>query len=273
MNEPVYDVVDVWAQQPTEQFMQQPWLATLLRWTGLESEPVSTADTLAEMDRANVSIALLSAWHAPEGDLIPNRNVAAVVDEHPDRFRGLVSVDPRDPVRAVAELRAVVRDHNFVGLRFVPWLWDLPPYDRLLYPLYTACVELGIAFCTQIGHTGPLRRSEPGRPIPYLEDILLDFPDLVVVGGHVGVPWIDEVIFLLDKFPNFYVDTSAYVTGRLPAALVDYMRDRRSHRVMFGTNWPMLSATRCLRDLKELQLTADGRHRYLSGNAQEVFKL
>jgi len=58
---------------------------------------------------------------------------------------------------------------------------------------YVAGVELGIPFCTQIGHTGPLCESEPGRPIPYLDRVQLDFRDLVVVGGHVAFPWIDEV--------------------------------------------------------------------------------
>jgi predicted TIM-barrel fold metal-dependent hydrolase len=71
-------------------------------------------------------------------------------------------------------------------------------------------VELGVPVCTQIGHTGPLCPSEPGRPIPYLDNVLLDFPDLVVVGGHVGHPWLDEVVSLATKYPNFYVDTSAY---------------------------------------------------------------
>jgi uncharacterized protein len=76
--------------------------------------------------------------------------------------------------------------------------------------------------------------------------VLLESPDLVVVGGHVGYPWIDEVLSLATKYPNFYVDTSAYAVHRLPAALVDYMRGRGRGRVLFGTNWPMLSPQRSL---------------------------
>ena len=132
-------------------------------------------------------------------------------------------------------------------------------------------VELGIPFCTQIGHTGPLCPSEPGRPIPYLETVLLEFPELVVIGGHVGAPWIDEVLFLAKKFPNFYIDTSAYAVHRLPPALVDYMRESGRTRVLFGTNWPMLSAQRCLERLDELGLDADARDLYLGGNAARVF--
>jgi predicted TIM-barrel fold metal-dependent hydrolase len=70
----------------------------------------------------------------------------------------------------------------------VPWLWNLPPNDRRYYPLYAECCELDIPFCTQVGHTGPLQPSEPGRPIPYLEEVALDFPDLKIVCGHIGFP-------------------------------------------------------------------------------------
>ena len=205
-------VVDAWSQIITERFKQAPWLSTLRRWTGKGDDgnwPSSLDATLAAMDEAGVDVSLISAWHGPQGSLISNDEVAACIDQAPRRFAGLATVDLTNPVKAVAELRRVVGRRRFVGVRVVPWLWDLPPNDRRYYPIYVACVELGVPFCTQIGHTGPLCRSEPGRPIPYLDDVLLDFPELVVVGGHVGFPWIDEVISLAHKYPNFYVDTSA----------------------------------------------------------------
>lgn len=63
-----------------------------------------------------------------------------------------------------------------------------------------------------------------------------------VVGGHVGFPWVDEVVSLSIKFPNFYVDTSAYGLHRLPDGFVAYLRGIGAGRVMFGTNWPMFAA-------------------------------
>lgn len=267
-------IVDVWSQNPTERFLKQPWLATLLRWTGQEGlGPMPLDATVGAMDAAGVSVALLSAWHGPMGSLISNDEVAADIAVHPDRFAGLASVDLNDPVNAVREIRRSVTELGFVGVRVVPWLWDLPPNDRRYYPLYVACVELGVPFCLQIGHTGPLRSSEPGRPIPYLEQVLLDFPDLVVVGGHVGYPWIPEVITLFHKFPNFYVDTSAYAAHRLPTDFVEFLRGPGRTRIMFGTNWPMIAADRALARLDELGLDEETRELYLSGNARRVFTL
>lgn len=267
-------IVDVWAQHPTDRFLGQPWLASLERWRGGAFKAFPLEKTVSVMDAAGVGTALLSAWHGPDGSLISNDEVAESIAAYPDRFAGLATVDLADPVGAGREIRRCVEEvGGFVGVRVVPWLWNLPPNDRRYYPVYVACVELGIPFCTQIGHTGPLRPSEPGRPIPYLDEVLLDFPDLVVVAGHVGFPWIDEVVSLATKYPNFYVDTSAYAVHRLSADFVDFLRGRGRTRVMFGTNWPMLSPEAALARLDELGLDEETTDLYLSGNARRVFKL
>ena len=267
--------IDVWAQITTDRMARQPWMETLLRWTdragGISVPTVSS--TLAAMDKGEVDISLLSAWHGPQGSLISNEEVADYIDAAPDRFRGLATVDLTNPMQAVREIRRWVDGKRFVGVRLVPWLWDLPPNHRLYYPVYAACVEAGVPFCTQIGHTGPLKRSENGRPIPYLEDVLLDFPELVVVGGHVGFPWIDELISLAVKFPNFHVDTSAYALHRLPADFVAFMKGVGRGRVMFGTNWPMVSPEQCLKGLPQLELSADDQAAFLHGTARRVFEL
>jgi len=267
--------IDVWAQLVTPRMAAAPWGETLRRWTKQTESTVtpSTEQTLAAMDAADVDISLLSAWYGPEGSLISNAEVSNQIDQAPDRFRGLASADIRRPLEAVREIRDVVDGKRFIGVRIVPWLWDLPPNHRLYYPIFTACADLGVPLCTQIGHTGPLRRSEVGRLIPYLEDVLLDFPDLTIVGGHVGFPWINELVSLTVKFPNFYVDTSAYAVHRLPADFVSYMKTIGSSRVMFGTNWPMISPTDCLQSLSKLNLTPDQIESFLSGNARRVFKL
>ena len=267
--------IDVWGQIITERMARAPWLATLLRWTDQKGVGAASSvpATLAAMDEAGVDMTLLSAWHGPEGALISNEEVAAQIDAAPDRFRGLASVDLNDPMGAVREIRRWADGKRFVGVRVVPWLWDLPPNDRRYYPVYGACVDAGVPFCTQIGHTGPLKRSETGRPIPYLEDVLLDFPELKVVGGHVGFPWVNELVTLTVKFPNFYVDTSAYALHRLPPDFIAYMKGPGRGRVMFGANWPMLSPKQCLAGLDGLGLTEEETARFLSGAATEVFNL
>jgi predicted TIM-barrel fold metal-dependent hydrolase len=262
--------VDAWAQVPNDRFMAQPWLEPLLRWTGTDRVSPSVDDLLRAMDDGGVDRALVCGWWGPSGELIGNDEVVRTVARHPDRLLPVVSVDLRDPMGAVREIRRRAAE-GAVAVRVVPWLWDLPPDHRRYAPVYVACVETGLPFCTQVGHTGPLCPSEPGRPIPYLDHVLLDFPDLVVVGGHVGVPWIDEVLSLCHKYPNFHVDTSAYAVHRLPPALVEYLRGPGRTRVLFGTNFPMLTPSRALARLDDLGLDDEARALFLGGNAERIF--
>lgn len=267
-------IIDAWMQIMTPKMATQPWMETLLRWTGQAREALlpDVGATLAAMDAGGVETGLISAWTGPEGALISNDETAANAKASNGRLKPVMSVDLNDPMEAVREIRRRARE-GFVGVRALPWLWGLPPNDRRYYPVYTACIDEGLPFCTQIGHTGPLRPSEYGRLIPYLEDVLLDFPELTVVGGHVGFPWIDEVATLLHKFPNFYVDTSAYVLHRLPPNFVRLMKQEGKGRIMFGTNWPMLSPQRCLKGLDNLGLDDNARDAFLSETAKRVFKL
>jgi uncharacterized protein len=265
-------IVDVWMQHPTLRFLQQDMFESLRRWTGQPlSEEVTIDRTLAVMDESDVERGMICAWYDASGPLISNDEVAGWVAAHPDRLTGIASVDLRRPRLAVMELRRAVSELGFRGLRIVPWLWGLPPNHRLYYPLFAECVELGIPFMTQVGHTGPLRTSETGRPIPYLDDVALEFPDLVIVGGHIGYPWTTEMIALATKYPNVYIDTSAYVAHRYPAELVEYMRGHGRRKVLFGTNYPMITPARALKRLGELALDDEARDLFLGGNASRLF--
>ncbi|MEM9292259.1 MAG: amidohydrolase family protein [Acidobacteriota bacterium] len=268
------EVIDAWMQHPTRRFLEQPMFDSLRRWSGDDSIPeISLEMTLGAMQQSGVSLGLTAAWWGPTGALIENDEVAAFVQAYPERLAGVASVDLNRPMDAVRELRRCVRELGFVALRIIPWLWGLPPDDRRYYPLYAECIELDIPFCLQVGHTGPLRSSETGRPIPYLENVLLDFPELRVVAGHIGAPWTQEILSLATKFPNLYIDTSAYKITRYPADFVQYLRGRGAKKVLFGTNYPMLTGAACLEGLEELQLSEENQALFLAGNARKVFKL
>jgi uncharacterized protein len=270
-------VIDVWMQHPTLRFLEQEMFASLRRWTGGEipSAPPPIGFTVSAMDAAGVDFGLLSAWTAPhQPPLISNEDVAGWVAEHPGRFAGLAAVDLNRPMQAVRELRRCVGELGFKGLRVIPWLWEAPPTDRRYYPLYATCAELGVPFFTQVGHTGPLRPSEPGRPIPYIDQVALDFPELVIVGGHIGYPWTEEMIAVCRKHENVFIDTSAYTPQRFPPELVRYMSERGGRRkVLFGTNFPMIGHRQALDGLDQLGLDDDARELFLHGNARRLLGL
>lgn len=268
-------VIDVWMQHPSPGFSQHRMFDSLRRWTRSESlsSDIPLETTIAAMDEAGIRIGLISAWWGPQGPLIKNDEVASFIQRYPNRFVGIASVDLYRSMDAIRELRRCVGELGFRGLRIVPWLWNLPPDDRRYYPLYAECVELGIPFCLQVGHTGPLCPSEPGRPIPYLDHVALEFPELQIVAGHIGYPWTAEMISLATKYPNVYIDTSAYKSSRYPRELVDYLRGHGRKKVLFGSNYPMLRPGECLRDLATLKLDDETQRMFLYENAERVFSL
>ncbi len=247
---------------------------SLRRWTkgDIPTEPLPVSMTIGAMDAADVGKALISAWVAPNKVMISNDEVHAFVGEAPDRLIGVGSVDISKPMQAVAEIRRCVTELGFKAIRVLPWLWELPPTDRLFYPVYTICSDLGMPFCTQIGHTGPLMPSEVGRPI-YLDRVALDFPELTIVGGHIGYPWTDEAIAVATKHANVYIDTSAYTVQRYPQQLVDYLTSNGRRKVLFGTNYPMITPAKALTGLDDLGLDDETRELFLHENAARVFRL
>ena len=269
-------IVDAWMQHPTPGFLSHRSFESLLRWTGQEppTEEIPIEASIAAMDDADVRMGMLSAWHAPSGPMIGNEEVAAWCAAHPDRFAGLASVDLSRPMEAVRELKRRVEEDGFKGLRMLPWLWETPPTDRRFYPLFAACVELGVPFCTQVGHTGPLMPSDVGRPIPYIDQVAIDFPELVIVGGHIGYPWTEEMVAVCRKHENVYIDTSAYTPKRYPRELVDYMKSRSGRRkVLWGSNYPMIGPAAALEGVDGLGLDDETTELFLGGNTRRVFDL
>lgn len=269
------DVIDAWAQPVTGVIREaMPEVARLFERSGMAQlldVVLKPEQVVAMMDRAGIDRLMLSAWCRPGRWVISNDQVADWVRAFPDRFSGVAAVNLSRPMEAVHELDRAVSDLGFRALRVVPWLWELPPDHRLYYPLYARCVELGIPFCTQVGHTGPLMSSETGRPVPYLDRVALDFPELTIVAGHIGHPWTEEMIGVAWKHDNVVIDTSAWLPRYYPRALLDFINGPGGDKVLFGTNFPQLSLERCMEDVEALDIREEVKEKFLGGNSKRVF--
>lgn len=267
-------IVDAWIQHPTARQFGDPIFDSLRRWTrGTVPEvelPVSM--TVAAMEQAGVDRAMTTAWAAPRNIMISNDEVAAFVEQGEGKLVGVGSVDISKPMKAVREIRRCVLELGFKAIRILPWLWEVPPTDRRFYPVYTACCDLGVPFCTQIGHTGPLMPSEVGRPI-YLDQVALDFPELTIVAGHIGYPWTEEAISIARKHENLYIDTSAYTVRRYPKEFVEYLRGHGRRKILFASDYPMITPSKALEGLDDLALDEETKRLFLGENAARVYGL
>ena len=195
-----------------------------------------------------------------------------LADKHPGRLYVAAMVDapstPTANARRVRELRA-----SFAGFRLVrvaPLVSQVPINDRLWYPVYAACEELGVPVAINVGVPGPRVRSACQDPV-LLEDVLIDFPDLVVIGAHMGHPYEALLMQYMLKWPNLYLSTTAYLPKYMDPALVKFMDSSRGRgRVVFGSDHPFLSLPRAIESARALPLSADAMDAFLGGTARRL---
>ena len=220
------------------------------------SAGIEVDEMLRRMDRAGIEHAFLiapkvgplgprSTWH------LPYEVVAEAVRAHPDRFFGIAGVDPTEGMRGLDALRRAVEEHGFIGAHGYPHWFELPPDHARWYPIYAKCCELDIPIQLQVGqsmvYAPDYPRRSVGRPIT-LDAVACDFPELRLIGIHVGIPWHDEMIAMAWKHPNVFIGSDAHAPKYWPQSFVHYADSYGRNKVLFGTDFPVLDFERTMRD-------------------------
>ncbi|MGW5382621.1 amidohydrolase family protein [Nocardia sp. NPDC003963] len=232
-------------------------------------EQVELGALLDEMDEQGVEKAVLMYSMRK-----PSATALKFADAHPERFGlALNGVDLRHPVSSLRELGALVKDLPVVYTTMGPSFWgdgQFPPTDAMYYPLYYKCAEMDLPLCMNTGLPGPPIPGEVQNPI-YLDRVCYRFPELRLCMIHGADPWWDVAIRLLMKYPNLRLMTSAWSPKRLPDSLIHFMRTRGKDKVIFGSDWPVLTMRRVVPETRALDLPGDVLDNYLYQNAQDFF--
>jgi predicted TIM-barrel fold metal-dependent hydrolase len=239
---------------------------------------IGADDYVRIMDEAKVEHSLLIAVRAGDPQWrgsfeIPYEQVARWCDRHPTRFSGLAGVDP---TRGMAQLRDLERAAalGFVGAHAYPHWFRLAPDAAQWYPIYAKCCELDLPYMLQVGqnliYQQHVRLPSVARPI-LLDQVAIDFPDLTLIGIHVGTPWADEMIAMAWKHERVFIGIDAYAPKHLPASLVRYMNSYGSHKVLFGTDWPVIDPRRAVAEITEHRLRPSAYEQVMRANALRVF--
>lgn len=242
---------------------------------------VALDDYLAMMDEAGIERSLLIAVRA--GDMkiegsfeVPYEYVAEACAQYPARFSGLAGVDPTRGMQGLRDLERAVEEYGFVGAHWYPHWFSMPPDAAQIYPYYAKCCELGIPIMMQVGQNLVYSRTRrlPTVANPMLLDrVAIDFPELALIGIHIGVPWTDEMISMCWKHDNVYTAGDAYAPRHWPAQLVHYADTYGSRKVLFGTDWPVIDPRRAVREVDELGFRPESKQRLMRDNALELFGL
>ena len=242
---------------------------------------VSIEAYLEKMDRAGIQRSLLIAVRA--GDLrvkysfeIPYERVAEICQKYPDRFSGLAGVDPTRGMQGLRELTHAVHEYGFVGAHLYPHWFEMAPDHARYYPIYAKCCELEIPIMMQVGHCLRYQKDRVlpsvGRPIT-LDRVAIDFPELTLIGIHIGYPWTEEMISVAWKHPNVYIGTDAYAPRHWQSPLVHFINTWGQDKVLFGTDWPVIDPERALTEIHGLDLRPEPRQKLLRDTALRVFRL
>ena len=236
---------------------------------------------LEKMDLAGIERSLLIAVRAgdirvPESFEIPYSRVYEICQEHPTRFSGLAGIDPFRGMAGLKDLEEAVNDMGFVGAHLYPHWCELPPDHAKYYPYYAKCCELDIPIMMQVGHNLIYSRNRRlpsvGKPI-YLDQVAIDFPELKLIGIHIGIPWTEEMISMCWKHENVFTAGDAYAPKYWPEAFVHYANSYGRNKVMFGTDWPVIDPIRAVKEVEDLGFREEAKKLIMRDNALKVFNL
>ncbi|WP_106400794.1 amidohydrolase family protein [Actinocorallia populi] len=211
---------------------------------------------------------------------LSSEEIAEAAAAHPDVLIPFGSVDPRTGAEAVARARRLVADHAVRGFKFHPSLQGFAPDDPRHYPLYEALEELGVPALFHTGQTGIGAGLPGGRGIKLrysdpmlIDDVAADFPGLTIILAHPSVPWQDEAISIATHKANVYIDLSGWSPKYFPPQLVRAASRQLRHKVLFGSDFPVITPDRWLADFADLDVRPEARPLILKDNAARILGL
>lgn len=277
-------VVDAWVNIFPEAFAAR-WAAKdeqqgVLQLFGPDLAKGPTVEGLvAAMDDAGVATGVLTAGlsdpeRAHRRGGFAAEDFLAIAEEHPGRFVVSAAVDRATrPAVNVRRLRELAQHPAFVLARVTPLVEQYELNHRLYYPVYAAAEELGVPVSINVGVPGPQVRSRCQDPV-LLEDVLIDFPGLTVIGAHMGHPYEALLIQYMLKWPQLHLMTSAYLATYMDPSIVKFMDSSRGRgRLMFASDHPVIPVGKALDAARALPISEEAMAEFLGGAAARVLGL
>jgi predicted TIM-barrel fold metal-dependent hydrolase len=245
-------------------------------------QPLPTVDDVAAhyRERRMAAVVFTVDWESRSGIApIPNEEIAEAAAANADVLVPFASVDPARP-DAVEQARRLIAEHGVQGFKFHPNLQAFFPNDRSAYPLYEAIAEAGLPALFHTGHSG-IGTGVPGGGgfrLKYsnpmcLDDVAADFPELQIVLAHPSFPWQDEAISVCLHKQNVWIDLSGWSPRYFPPQLVQYANSQLRTKVLFGSDFPLITPDRWLADFAEAPFKDEVRPLILKENAARLLGL
>jgi hypothetical protein len=211
---------------------------------------------------------------------ITNEEIAELAHKESDVAIPFASIDPHRGDDGVRQARRLIKDFGVKGFKFHPTVQEFYPNDRIAYPLYEVIAEAKLPALFHTGQTGVGAGTRGGggirlkysNPI-YLDDVAVDFPDMPIVLAHPSFPWQEEALSVATHKPQVYIDLSGWSPKYFPPILVQYANTLLKDKMLFGSDYPVMSPERWMADFDKLDIKPEVRPLILKQNAAKLLKL
>ena len=211
---------------------------------------------------------------------IPNEEIAAAARDNPDILIAFASIDPHKGRMGAREARRLIEDYGVKGFKFHPTVQGFHPYDRMAWPIYEVIDEYKLPAIFHSGHSGigsGMRcggglRLEYSNPM-HLDDVAIAFPDMQIVIAHPSWPWQDEALSVAMHKPNVWLDLSGWSPRYFPPQLVQYANTLLRDRVLFGSDFPLITPERWMKDFEQAGFRPEVHQPILKTNAMRLLGL
>jgi predicted TIM-barrel fold metal-dependent hydrolase len=209
-----------------------------------------------------------------------NYEMLEVAAENLDVLIPFVSIDPHKGKLGVREAHRLIEEYGVKGFKFHPTMQGFYPNDRMAYPLYEVISDAGAIALFHTGQTG-VGSGMPGgmgmrlkysNPM-YVDDVAADFPDLKIILAHPSFPWQEEALSVATHKPNVYIDLSGWSPKYFPPILVRYINSILQDKMLFGSDWPVITPDRWMADFARLEIRDEIRPKVLKANARKLLNI
>jgi predicted TIM-barrel fold metal-dependent hydrolase len=266
------DVLDIWVNlvttQGAAQFLGQEQYANIPGYLGGEgAKGVGVSELIDRMDALGVATGILTPGLTRGGVA----EALEVADAHPGRFLVAATLtEPGKPTRNALRIRELAEHPRFSMVRVAPLFTQVAIDDAKHYPIYQVCEELGIPVGINVGVPGPRVRSRVQHP-ELLEDVLIDFPELTIIGAHGGHPYEELLVNYMRKWDRLYLSCTAFAPKYLDPSLLRFMGSSTGRgRVLWGSDDPWFPMQRSLSEARALDLDDEAMALFLGGTARRL---
>ena len=211
---------------------------------------------------------------------IANEEVAEVAAENNDALIPFASIDPAKGKMGVREARRLIEHYGVRGFKFHPSSQGFYPNDRKAYALYEEIEGHGLPALFHTGQTGVGAGAPGGMGVRlkysnpmHIDDVAVDFPKMPIILAHPSFPWQDEALSVATHKPNVYIDLSGWSPKYFPPILVQYTNTLLKNRMLFGSDYPVLTPDRWIADFEQLPIKPEVRPLVMRENAIKLLKL